>query len=149
MRYRLGLLSALLLLSAGSAFAQAGTIITNQWVPFDFQITSCTGEIVTFIGEAHVIQQATGNPNGAHSLVHINFQLEGTSASGTKYVVSEQLNGIEVSGGGFVFQNDGHLQAISQGSEDNLFVSTTIHFTVNANGEVTADQFEFTTECTG
>lgn len=134
---------------APALFGQASTFITNQRVEFDFLVTNCSGEPVIFLGEAHVIQQATGNPNGGHSFVHINFSLQGESASGTRYIANEQLNGIEVTNGATVFQNDGRLNAISQGSEDNLRVHTTIHFTVNANGEVTAEQFEFESECQG
>ncbi len=134
---------------APALFGQASTIITNQRVEFDFLVTNCSGEPVIFLGEAHVIQQATGNQNGGHSFVHINFSLQGESASGTRYIANEQLNGIEVTNGATVFQNDGRLNAISQGPEDNLRVHTTIHFTVNANGEVTAEQFEFESECQG
>lgn len=139
----------LLLVAAPSLFAQASTVITNQRVEFDFLVTNCAGEPVVFLGEAHVVQQATGNQNGGHSFVHINFSLQGESASGTRYVANEQLNGIEVVSGATVFQNSGHLNAISQGNEDNLHVHTTIHFTVNANGEVTAESFEFETDCNG
>ena len=38
---------------------------------------------------------------------------------------------------------------IAQGSADNLFVRTTIHTTVNANGQITATSFEFEVECQG
>ncbi len=148
MRFRIAVLAGLVLCSA-SLFAQASTVITNQSVEFDFLVTSCSGEPVTFLGTAHVIQQATGNRNGGHSFVHINFHLEGTSASGTVYEANEQLNGIEVQNGATVFQNDGHLNAIATGPEDNLAVHTTIHFTVNANGEVTAESFEFEADCRG
>lgn len=134
---------------APALFGQASTTISNQRIEFDFLVTNCSGEPVVFLGEAHVLQQSTGNQNGGHSFVHINFSLQGESASGTRYIANEQLNGIEVTNGATVFQNDGRLNAISQGPEDNLRVHTTIHFTVNANGEVTAEQFEFETECQG
>jgi hypothetical protein len=96
-----------------------------------------------------VIQQATGNKNGSHFFLHINFHLEGTSASGTRYEVNEQVDNIEVLTGGTVFQTGGHLNAIATGPEDNLAVHTTIHFTLNANGEVTAERFEFEADCRG
>jgi hypothetical protein len=138
-----------LLVAAPLLFGQASTTITNQRVEFDFLITDCSGQPVVFLGEAHVVQQSTGNANGGHSFVHINFSLQGESASGTTYIAYEQLNGIEVQAGATAFQNSGHLNAISQGPEDNLHVHTTIHFTVNANGEVTAESFEFETDCNG
>lgn len=149
MRARSAALILLLVLVAPSLFAQASTIMTNQRVEFDFLVTTCEGEPVVFLGEAHILQQATGNENGGHSFVHINFSLQGESASGTRYIANEQLNGIEVSNEASVFQNSGRLNAISQGPEDNLHVDTTIHTTVNANGEVTNTTFEFETDCNG
>ena len=149
MKSRIAVVVSLLLLSSVSVFAQASTFIANSRVPIDFQITSCTGEIITFLGEAHVIQQATGNPNAAHGLTHINFHLQGTGADGTLWQVNDVLNGMEVSGGGIVFQNGGRLVAVSQGSEDNLVVETTIHTTTNANGELVVERFEFEADCRG
>lgn len=149
MRARFASLIVLLLLSSPALFGQASTIITNERVEFDFLVTNCAGEPVVFLGEAHIIQQATGNENGGHSFVHINFSLQGESASGVRYIANEQLNGIEVSNEASVFQNSGRLNAIAQGPEDNLHVHTTIHTTVNANGEVTNTTFEFETECNG
>ena len=149
MRFRVAILAALLFVFSAPLFAQAATFMTNETVDFDFLVTSCSGEPVTFIGTAHVIQQGTGNQNGGHFFVHINFHLEGTSASGTRYEVNEQVNNIEVQNGATVFQSEAHLNAIATGPEDNLAVHTTIHFTVNANGEVTAESFEFEADCRG
>ena len=73
---------------------------------------------------------------------------EGTS--GTRYVADETVNSITNGGtGAQTFTSVGQLNLVSQGSTDNLVVRTTIHITVNANGEITSTSFEFTTDCRG
>lgn len=140
------------LLLTASLFGQATVIHENQTVEFDFQITACTGEIVTFLGTAHFIQHATANGNGGvQTFFHVNFNLEGVSPSGTRYVVNEAVNVPAVSSadGATVFQSEGTLVGVSQGNEDNLLLHTVIRFTVNSNGEVVGEQFIFDTRCQG
>ncbi len=140
---------AVLFLLASPLFAQAVVTRENVRVPFDFQITSCSGETVVFLGEAHILQQSAGNGHAGHFIVHINFHLEGTAPSGTRYVVNEQVNGPSSSGGATTLTSEARLVAVAQGAEDNLIVHTFIHFTQNANGEITAESFEFEAECQG
>jgi len=148
--------AALVFQAAGpraSAAPQAVTFTDNTTVPIDFITTACTGETVIISGESHVLMHATGTPGG-HGIVklHINFQLSGDSASGTHYTVNETVNGTEtrdLDTAPATFISISHLNAISAGGGDNLRVRTTIHTTVNANGEITSTSFEFTTECNG
>lgn len=137
------------LLLTASLFGQATVIHENQTVPFEFQITTCDGEPVDFVGESHVLVHSTGNENGGNSITHINFHLVGTSEDGTTYIVNEHVNGSETTGGAGTFHSESRLVAVSQGNEDNLIVHTLIHTTTNANGEITSMTFEFTTECQG
>jgi hypothetical protein len=148
--------SALVSQGAGpraAAAPQAATFTDNSTVPIDFIATSCTGEQVIISGESHVLIHATGTPSGHGTFkTHIQFQLSGESASGTRYVVNETVNGTETRDADFLpstFTSVGHLNVISQGGGDNLSVRTVIHTTVNANGEITSTTFEFTTECHG
>jgi hypothetical protein len=134
------------------AAAQASTITDNQTVPIDFIATACDGETVTITGESHVVVHATLTPAGTTNFVtHIQFQLSGVSASGVRYEANETVNTTSTSGAGgsTTFNTVGQLHLISQGGADNLVVRTTIHVTVNANGEITATSFEFTTDCNG
>jgi hypothetical protein len=140
---------AFVVLMVAPAFGQATVTQENLIVPIDFQITSCSGEVVTFTGESHVLQHSTANDNTGHAVVHINFHLEGTGPSGTRYVVNEHVNGTINSGAAGTFTSEARLVAVAQGSADNLVVHTFIHTTVNANGEVTAQSFEFETDCQG
>lgn len=129
--------------------AQATVTNDNVVVPIDFQITACSGEVVTFTGESHVLQHSTGNGNANVSVVHINFHLTGTGASGTRYVVNEEVNGTSTFAGAGTFNSEARLVGVAQGSADNLAVHTFIHTTVNANGEITSTSFEFESDCNG
>jgi hypothetical protein len=134
------------------AAAQASVITDNQTVPIDFIATACNGETVTISGESHVVVHATNTPGGTSNFVtHIQFHLSGVSASGVRYNANETVNTTSTSGGNgsTTFNSVGQLNLISQGNEDNLVIRTTSHVTVNANGEITATSFEFTTDCNG
>lgn len=153
---RLVALSAVLalpgLLWPAPAGAQATTTTDNATVPIDFIATSCTGETVIISGESHVVTHLTSTPGGHSTLkIHIQFHLSGESASGTRYVANETVNSTETSsaGGAHTVTSIGQLHLISQGSADNLVVRTTLHTTVNANGEITSTNFEFETDCQG
>lgn len=140
------------LLLTASLFGQASVVHVNETVEFDFQITACTGEIVTFLGEAHFIQHSTGTPaEGGSTFFHVNFHLEGVSPSGTRYVVNEAVNvpATSAADGATTFTSEGTLVGVSQGNEDNLLLHTVIRFTVNSTGEIVGEHFSFETRCQG
>ncbi|HWS55524.1 MAG TPA: hypothetical protein VN228_15405 [Pyrinomonadaceae bacterium] len=145
--------AALVFQQAAAAAPQAATITDNATVPIEFITTSCSGEPVIINGESHVVFHATGTPGGQQvARFHINFRLSGESASGARYVVNETVNSTETrdaDGAPSTFASVSHLNVVSTGGAENLRVRTTIHTTVNANGEITATSFEFTTECGG
>ncbi len=126
----------------------------NVTVPIDFTATSCSGETVNISGESHVVVHLTVAPSGGSVFkTHIQFHLQGESASGAVYIANETVNNVEAHGSimtdNNVLTSVGQLHLVSQGSTDNLVVRTTIHTTVNANGEITATSFEFETDCQG
>jgi hypothetical protein len=134
------------------AEAQATTITDNTTVPIDFTATACNGETVNISGDSHVVVHLTQNDNHTTFETHIQFHLSGESASGIKYVANETVDSIQqtpINNGATVFNTVGQLHLIAQGSADNLVVRTTIHTTVNANGQITATSFEFEVECQG
>ncbi len=145
--------SAGLVAQVATAAPQAATFTDNQTVPIDFIATSCTGEEVIISGESHVLVHGTGTPSGHGTFkTHIQFQLSGESASGTRYVVNEAVNTTETRDADFIpstFTSTSHLNVISQGGEENLSVRTVIRTIINANGEITSTVLEFTTECRG
>ena len=133
------------------AAAQASTFTDSETVPVEFINTSCEGEPVILTGESHVVLHATGTPSGQQVFTfHINFQLSGEAASGTRYVVNETVSSTDTrdaDGAPSTFTSVGHLNVVSTDGTDNRYVRTLIHTTVNANGEITSVIFEFETEC--
>jgi hypothetical protein len=132
------------------AGAQATTSTDNTTVPIDFTATACNGETVNISGDSHVVVHLTKNANNTTFKTHIQFHLSGTSASGVKYNANETVDSIEqtpIDNGAHVLNSVGQLHLIAQGSADNLVVRTTIHTTVNANGQITATSFDFQVEC--
>lgn len=151
-RIPLLLLSLLVVCITAPAWAQASNETVNIREPIDFIATACNGETVILTGEAHVVQHAVGTPGETgHTTFHTNFHLEGTGSAGTRYVVNETVNGsIESTlNAAQVFSSIGNLHVNAQGNADNFVVRTTIHTTVNANGEITSQSFEFETDCNG
>ncbi|HEX8178835.1 MAG TPA: hypothetical protein VF525_04755 [Pyrinomonadaceae bacterium] len=142
----------------GAALACAGLVqpaaadgTTSVTTPIDFTATACNGETVTLSGEATTLITVSDTSGGRGVTTHIHFHLEGTSASGTHYIVNETVNGADLGAGDIpaTFNSTGSLHLISQGGGENLTVRTTIHTTINANGDVTAQSFEFQTVCNG
>jgi hypothetical protein len=134
------------------AEAQATTSTDNTTVPIDFTATACNGETVNISGDSHVVVHLTTNTNNTTFKTHIQFHLSGTSASGVQYNANETVDSIEqtpIDNGAHVLNSVGQLHLIAQGSADNLVVRTTIHTTVNANGQITATSFDFQVECQG
>lgn len=148
-KFQLVLLCVLLALAAAPLFAQAVVITDNATIPIEFTGTSCSGEPIILFGESHLVVHAVGNPNRTVFTTHINFHLEGDTESGTHFVVNEAVNSESTGAAGSAntFQSVGRLRAISTNSQENLYVDTIIHTTVNAQGEITAVTFEFETTC--
>jgi hypothetical protein len=106
------------------------------------------GEHVQLTGFYHVIYKTTYDANGgAHYIIHKQFAgVRGYgSVTGDKYQLtgSEELETTNFTAGGasegtFV----GNLQVIGQGPGNNLLGSTTVHFTINANGVYTVFYFQ-------
>ncbi|HEV2705882.1 MAG TPA: hypothetical protein VGV59_08150 [Pyrinomonadaceae bacterium] len=147
-------LASMLLLPAAlpCVSAQALVITDNVVVPIDFIATACDGQTVIISGESRVIVHSVTSDSGQTTFrTHIQFHLSGEAPDGTRYTANETVNGTETSGTGSAttFTSIGQLHLISSGSDDNLTVRTTIHTTINANGQVTSTNFEFTTECNG
>jgi hypothetical protein len=132
--------------------AQAFVITDNVVVPIDFIATACDGQTVIISGESRVIVHSVTSDSGQTAFrTHIQFHLSGEAPDGTRYTANETVNSTETTGAGSAttLTSIGQLHLISAGSDDNLTGRTTIHTTVNANGQVTSQSFEFTTECNG
>jgi hypothetical protein len=143
-----------LALAAGVALAQANTVTDSRKVPVDLVAENpCTGELVELTGHFHFVQHVTEDANGGfHVKIHGNFHGQGVSSSGAKYVDHNssnfQLNFRADSAVTFTRTVSGVM--IRQGSAapaDDLVVKFLTRFTINANGEVTAEVLKAKIEC--
>ena len=130
-----------------------GEIQINDKVPLTMSVfIPCAGETVVLTGELHTVMSITENENGIH--VRSHFQPMGVSGvgpiSGNKYqatgVTRQDMN---TASDGFpvtqTFVNN--FRIIGQGPGNNYLVHAVFHVTVNANGEVTAQVDNSSTEC--
>ncbi len=128
------------------ALAEAETVTTNvkypvvwsEWVPCAM---GGAGEMIVLNGVMHELFHVTLDANGGfHAKMHIQPQrLNGTGlTSGDKYqgtgVTQDNFNGKV--GETYTYVNN--YRMIGQGPGNNLLVHENWHYTVNANGEVTA-----------
>lgn len=126
-----------------------GAVITNLRFPISGDPPNdCNGETVSYSGVAHLVITTTINNNTAHLTLRFNLaNASGTGSSGTKYRLtdtgSQEVN-IGLAGEETVVET-AHL--IGRGPANNATLKMRIHITVNANGEVTADNFSLEFLC--
>ncbi len=140
-----GLLTLALLAKPTQAQAETGTFSAHA--PLDSGIVNpCTGELVFLEGFGQFVSHATIDENGGHHLkMHVTLHGQGVSASGAKYVWHESFNQYlyfspEESADNITLAVS--FRVIRQGSatpEDDFIGKAVVHFTRNANGEVTAE----------
>lgn len=134
--------------------AQAAVVLREDVIIDQVIVNQCLNEPLHIRGIFHVVVRETiDNAGGVHTGFHLNNaqKFHGETASGVKYVQAQ--------GGAIVVDNAGPAvnQTITvttilnrQGSEfpgDDQHQHTTLHFTQNANGELTAEVVNVTLEC--
>ena len=148
--------AALMLGAIAAAFAQAVTFKSNDKVDFDglAVFVPCAnggaGEVVVFQGNLHVLITATINGNNVRFKEHFQPQgLQGVGLStGDKYNatgVTQDMEGFGTVGAEITFVNN--FRMIGQGPGNNILVHENFPVTVNANGDITANHDNATTEC--
>jgi hypothetical protein len=144
----------LLLLPASEAVAQA-TVDTH--VPFSGGATNpCTGEAFVGSGFVHMKIYEVFDPN-YHLSMEANVEsFVGTTPTGVRYVVPEQLSSHTIADTDAVPANatdEEFAQLIRQGEDgslvtgDDFYVRISSHYTYNGNGDLTASFSDMTTEC--
>jgi hypothetical protein len=129
-----------------ATMAQAPTVFKDNFtVPLNFIAqVPCIDEELLFTGSLHVVVTVIVGANGDHVLVTQNDQ--GFSAvgmtTGTQYrrvgatVFQENLNSAEAVPLTFTFVNTFNI--VGPGPDNNFLVHEVTHFTINANGILTA-----------
>ena len=148
-------LAALIFVGAQSAArAQATTVTSNASFPFAETAVSCDGETVNLSGKMHILAHATTDArSGRHVVLQINTaSIKGVGeSSGSEYVSSttnhDSINDPDTLGGQSEHTLITKFLLVGKGRLPDMFVKTTLHVTVNANGEVTAEVTNVTAEC--
>jgi hypothetical protein len=140
-------------LSAAYAAAQSTTTVEEIPVDWGFFVQCPAGdygEEVHVTGKLHLLVHVTfDNTGGVHVKIQSNDQgVSGTGlTSGDIYHRTVTINGefnIKVGQQATIVRN---LNFIGQGNANDFLLHMLIHFTVNANGTVTAEVFDFNVEC--
>ena len=144
-----------ILLAPTPVSAAAGTFTDNVRIPFElFVFVPCAaggeGEEVFLSGTLHVLFHTTiDNQGGFHAKFH--FQPQGISGTGlvtgAKYQATGVTQGTDNGKVGFESTFVNNFKIIGQGPGNNFLIHENFHFTVNANGEVTAFVDNIRIEC--
>ncbi len=137
-----------------AARAQATTVTSNASFPFADAAVSCGGETVNISGNMHLLAHVTTDArSGRHVSLQINTQaVKGVgAASGREYVSSatnnETLNDSDTTSGQSEYTTTTKFLLVGKGNVPDLLAKVTMHVTVNANGEVTAEVTNVVAEC--
>ena len=135
----------------------AVTSQTNTVIPIDlFVFVPCANggavEVIGVSGPLHFLFQVTISNTG-NVLVDAHFQPQGVSGTGFMTGDKYQATGITRSTDTFstpfpitsTFVNNFYM--IGQGPDNNFKVHETLHYTINANGEVTSFVDNFSVTC--
>ena len=124
----------------------------NEFVDFNLPIEiECAGDFVELQGQLHFLFHITQDDNKIIVKTHAQPQgISGIGTSGAKYQgtgVSQDIFKGSFVNGQFTATSINNFRIIGQGPGNNLLIHSTIHITVNANGEVTAEVNNSSVEC--
>jgi len=154
----LGLAVLMAVVIVGPVSAQAVTDTNVQTFTLSNVLDDCQGGEETIVVESiarFVTHSTTDAQGGMHQFLTLSLHgVTATDANGeTVHFVDHDYQGGNQAGNVFAVPSTGTIahtsRIISSGPSDNMLLTTSLHFTVNANGEVTVDRFEFTRECRG
>jgi hypothetical protein len=115
----------------------------------------CGGELIHATGTVHITSREVVDAEGLHSVGHINFAGvtgEGVN-SGTQYQIVQSTSSSTTFNvnAGSAFTTTSSFQFIATGPDKSTVDvrgQLTLHLTVNANGEITAEVVNLRTICT-
>jgi hypothetical protein len=132
-----------------TALAAASTVTTVASFSVSFDVEGCNGETVALSGNlnlvAHVTQSSSGNFNVE---VNVDSQgLSGTGASGTQYQANTHSHDMFEAGAASTSTSTDKFVLIAKGKNPDLMTTMTMHYTLNANGTLTAVVDNFSVKC--
>lgn len=148
-------MSLIAMMGTTSALAKATTFTSNVQIPTTISVfVPCAaggaGEVVVLSGTLHVLFHTTiDDSGGIHGMYHYQPQgISGTGlTTGDSYQATGETLGTIYSRVGGEVTDVNNFKIIGQGPGNNFLVHENFHFTVNANGEVTAFVDNFSVEC--
>jgi hypothetical protein len=143
------LMAAAVVLTAGTALAQAETSTTNERIPLIGETqpedNPCTGELITWEGTLHLVSHMTTTPDGSQTGAgNFTFKAHGVGASsGTEYVLvlSFPSSGRVVydpNTGVYIQTNNVHTLYLNQGEGEDFKSRSVFHITQQPDGTYTA-----------
>ena len=143
------------LIWSAAAAPQTQTTTDNTRVPIAGTVFDCAGNPVELVGEVHILTHTTISSSGQFTVVtHLDQNLQGTSADGTRHVMNQQLQETITgdASDGFpltqTFVIHSNLNNNDPGVPQ-LHIRAILHVTINANGEITSTQLIIKEECQG
>jgi|SRR5918912_1218071 hypothetical protein len=137
-----------------AARAQAETVTSNASFPITETAVACGGEAVNISGKMHLLAHATTDArSGRHVTLQINTEgVKGVGqVSGGEYVSSatnnDTINDSDTIGGQSEHTVTTKFLLVGRGKLPDLLMKVTMHVTVNAEGEVTAEVTNVVAEC--
>ena len=157
---KIRILSMLVALMALAMVLPVNAAVTqNEVVPLDMYVwipcaNGGAGESVELTGELHILMTLTeDSAGGMHGKAH--FQPQGVTGvgdvTGDKYqatgVTQDQFHIAPDDGYPYEYTYINNFRIIGQGKGNNYLVHQTVHLTINANGEVTAEVDNYEVDC--
>lgn len=133
----------------------AAAVDKNITVPFTFTsgaLAGCLDETVDVSGNLHMVYTVEDKSDGGKRL-NIHYNLEGVTGKGRTTGTKYQGTGVTRLNENFKSPYPSTLSAsnkfklIGQGSASNFTLDSTIQFTVNANGDLTAKVMKISSGC--
>jgi hypothetical protein len=155
---KLSLFAAIVATAALAVAASTSAAVTqNEVVPFaQIVFVPCAnggaGEFVLIEGNLHILMTFTINGNNVSGKIH--FQPQGVKGTGLTTGDTYNATGVtqehfedSLQNGLFTDTFVNNFKIIGQGPDNNLLIHQTVHITINADGEVTAEVDNTTVEC--
>ena len=151
-----GVAAALALVGLALPAPTYAEVVVNTRTPLLLAIspsfTPCVSETVLLTGDIHTLVTSETDENGG---VHFQFHNQPIGLSGEGSVTGDQYLFAGLTQRHTSDHTDlpfettfvNNFRIIRQGSGDNLMVHATLHVTMNANGDVTADVSNTSLEC--
>ena len=154
---RLILFLALTCVALGTAATAFAETILNQTIPYSaMTFNTCTDELVFVEGSLHTTMRLGTSGDRTHEGVHVQSTgVQGTTLAGARYVEMEiqnqQFNYTGLAPFEFTDERTHNLTRLGEDGSfvegDDLRFHSIIHITVNANGILTVDKSEFSSDC--